>query len=530
MMKNIFLLILLFLLGNGNAQESALLDTNDIAARIYSDGSLFNFKFEVPKGSNRNTIFAAGLWIGGYDEVGKLHLAAQEYRSTRIMDYFFGPIASHFIDSSFILKYNRVWKINKLTIDEHKANFNNTGYAVPAIISNWPAHGDVSNGEASTLAPYVDVNGNNVYDPQHGDYPMIRGDQAIFFIFNDANGVHTNAHGENIGIEVLGMGYSFNAPSDSALNQTVFVNYEIMNRSAFNYNNLYLAVYTDIEIGDIFNDIDYVGCDSSLNMSYSYNRTDNDIRYGNKPPAQACVILNYSLSSYMYFNNGTGNPPSATTVPGNSVEYYRYLKSIWRDGTPLTRGGNGYNPGSMEFSRFAFGGNPSGSGWSQLNSGDQVGDKRGLSIVGPLTVSSGETICLDVAFPYARDYAGNNLTSINILKERVKSIRAFYNNQHYDCPVITTNTKEAEKDNHNIFIYPNPSEGVFHMQLNQLRVHQNYQIEIFNAMGTVVYRSKNLTTQESGNFEIDISDHPSGIYFVRIQHGDRVYSEKIIMK
>lgn len=529
-MKQIIILICIIHFSIGNAQEYAILDTNDISARIYSNGSLFNSKFEVPKGAKKNTIFASGLWIGGYDEDNNLHLAAQEYYSKSITDFFAGPVSLNFKDSSFNSKYDKVWKVNKSTVDHHRADYKTAGYVVPATISNWPAHGNIANGEAATLAPYIDENANNIYDPEHGDYPEIRGDQAIFFISNDANGVHANSNGEKLGIEIHGRAYSFANPSDSSLNQTVFVNYQILNRSSLNYTRVYLGVYTDIEIGDVFNDRDYVGCDSSLNMSYSYNSTDNDIQYGNKPPAQACVILNYSLSSFMYFNNGTGNPHPATTVPGNSAEYYRYLQCIWRNGTPLTRGGSGYNPGSKEFIRFAFGGDPSGSGWSQLNSGDQVGDKRGLSIVGPITVSSGETICLDVAFPYARDYGGNNLSSVNILKERVKSIGTFYKNQHYDCPVITTNVKEADKDNLDIFIYPNPSEGVFQMQLNQLRMLQNFQIEIFNAIGTKVYQFNKLTIQESGNFEIDISDHPAGIYFVKVQNENRMYSEKIIMK
>ena len=56
------------------------------------------------------------------------------------------------------------------------------------------------------LAPYWDENGDGLYTPQFGDYPIIeiRGcslpnyaDQMEFWIFNDAGNVHTES-GEEI--------------------------------------------------------------------------------------------------------------------------------------------------------------------------------------------------------------------------------------------------------------------------------------------------------------------------------------------
>ncbi|MBA3899425.1 MAG: hypothetical protein H0X62_04310, partial [Bacteroidetes bacterium] len=133
-----------------------------------------------------------------------------------------------------------MWKINKSDIDNHISNFATAGYILPASIANWPGNGNTANGEMALLAPYFDVNLNDKYDPQNGDYPLIRGNQAIFFIFNDDKVPHSSG-AVKMGIEVHGMAYSFSNLSDSALNHAVFVNYEIYNRSSNNYNDVYLG-------------------------------------------------------------------------------------------------------------------------------------------------------------------------------------------------------------------------------------------------------------------------------------------------
>ncbi len=533
-MKNTIIAFCLFSCTKLLGQESALLDINDVSAGIQSDGSLFNFnKFEVPKGSKKSSIFSGGIWIGGYDSDNNLHLAAQQYPNSTLVDIYYGPIAFDYGDSSYILRYNNVWKINKSTILDHVANYKMTGYKVPASIHNWPGNGNVSNGEAVDLAPYVDVNSNTIYDPANGDYPDIRGDQAIFFITNDAKQLHTNSHAEIMGIEIHGMAYSFASIADSALNQTVFVNFQIINRRAIDYFNVYVGIFLDMEIGEYFND--FVGSDSLLNMSYGYNGTTNDRIYGNNSPAQGCVILNHPLSTFMYYANVLGNPPPATTDPGTAIEYYNYLQGVWRNGTPLTRGGTGYNPGSIDTSSFAFGGDPLGTGWTEFELGNIARDRRGITTVGPVNLNSGASICLDVAFPYARDYVGNNLTSIKVLKDRVRSIHSFYQGQNYNCPLLSTKVNQSNQHDNLISIYPNPNNGIFQIDLNQIIHNNNYKVEIFNAIGTSIkYSNPNSTVgtaiKQFNNFDIDISSQPAGIYFVRISDGKKLYSAKIVIQ
>lgn len=525
-MKNTILIIALFSALGIYGQESALLDTNDISARIYSDGGLFNGIFKVPKESPNSTIHSANLWIGGYDEFDNLHLAAQTYYSNQIRDYFYGPIASNYNDSNYTNRYNQVWKINKSTIDYHKTNFNQAGYIVPPSIANWPGNGNTANGEAELLAPFVDLNFNRIFDPKNGDYPDIRGDQAVFFIVNDAKSIHTGSGGARLGIEIHGMAYSFASLADSALNQTIFLNYQVYNRSLIDYQKLFIGTFTDMEIGYYFDDA--IGCDSLLNLSYSYNGQVIDSKYGSNPPAQGLIVLNHPMSSFAYYNNASiRDPPPATTDPGTSIEFYRYLTNRWKNGVPLTRGGLGYNPGSIDTAKFAFNGDPNGTGWIDPHPFDE---KNGITIIGPFDFKPGSSICMDIAFPYARDYKGTNLSSVSLLKQRVQSIPNFYNNQGFECPIITTAVNENNQQDNLISLYPNPNNGNFQIEFNESINSKNCKVEIYNAVGQKVYQTNNSFFKQFNNLSIDLSSQPTGIYFVKVNGGQKFYSKKIIIQ
>ena len=161
-------------------QASGQLNINNINANVYSNGTLFDGAFEVPAGSFKNSIYLSSFWIGGKDSTGQLHIASQVYGQAG-NDLFYGPIATNYSDPSYLL-HDAVYKINRTTINDHILNYQNSGYIVPNELSRWPGNGNVANGEAASLAPYADINLNGTYDPANGDYPLIRGDQAIYFM------------------------------------------------------------------------------------------------------------------------------------------------------------------------------------------------------------------------------------------------------------------------------------------------------------------------------------------------------------
>ena len=222
-----------------------LLNINNVDARFTCFGHHFwdfpggvGAKYFVPNGSTHTSIFSNALWIGGVDNNSYIHVAAEKYRQYGF-DYRPGPLSDVY-DSAYDLNWTRVWKLSKQEIEYHQTHWWETGYQPIETILTWPGNGDTTNGQMYKIAPFYDNNNDGVYNPTNGDYPVIKGDQALFFVFNDARDIHTESGGRDFGIEIHGMAYAFDTPDDSALWSTTFLSYEIFNRSDTTYNETYI--------------------------------------------------------------------------------------------------------------------------------------------------------------------------------------------------------------------------------------------------------------------------------------------------
>src|ERR1039457_1209407 len=186
------------------------LDINNVSATFNAAGSHFwlpgtDFQdynltgigppaFIVPKGTGNNRIRCNSLWIGGKDDDSTLYFAGECYPVGIHMypdvepapDYYAGPVMDSVNYSvSQDTTWNRLWKVTKLDIEYHKSHWNDPGYIPIPTILTWPGNGKQGSGQAEKLAPFYDRNNDGIYDPSDGDYPLIRGDQALYFIFND---------------------------------------------------------------------------------------------------------------------------------------------------------------------------------------------------------------------------------------------------------------------------------------------------------------------------------------------------------
>lgn len=102
---------------------------------------------------------------------------------------------------------------------------------------------------------------------------------------------------------------------------------------------------------------------------------------------------------------------------------------------------------------------------------------------------------------------------------------AFVNNgdsvSYYYHTTVTdiTNFKET-----GIAIYPNPSKGKFTIS----KVNSPGYIEIYNSIGTRIYSDLEFNPQTT--IEIDLSDYPKGIYFVKINNEMNRITKKVIIQ
>jgi len=501
---------------------------NNIRVLFKANGVHFSYEkaeFEVPKGSGKTSFFAASLWLGGKDEEGDLHLAAMRY-GQRGNDYWEGPVSSGGVAAAAY--YAKFWSISKEDVEYHKAHYTDPGYWPSDKITNWPGAGRPEYGESTKLAPYKSVSGNSSYTPFEGDYPLLRGDQAIFWINNDKCNTHTETFGKPLEVEILTMAYAYDKP-EYEFQHTIFLSYEIRNRSTNNYKDFYIGFFSDFDIG--YSGDDYIGCDPSLNLVYGYNGTEIDgsgqsHAYGKNPPAQGAMFLNKKMNAFMYFNNSVG----VMGDPAISNEYYNYLQGKWRDGTPLTYGGNGYDEESTNYTNFAFNGDPvTQLGWTEVtpngsgSNPNPPGDRRGLLSAGPFTLPAGGTICIDIALPFAQDLEGNNITSVTMLKQKAEAIQQFYDNQQYEM-TCTENVGVIEKEINRaaLQVFPNPTRGQF--TVTSKSIIEN--IELYDMLGQKVYTN----TPKKQALQIDIT-LSRGLYLYRavLQDGS-VSSGRILVQ
>lgn len=382
------------------------LDINNINARFYSGGQMFSDTaisgsgYEFIPGSGHHTINTGSLWMGGLDINNQLKLAAQLYGTG---DYFYGPAGMGF-NTGNQPGYDYVWKITRQEIEDFRAyiqcNFDpnctpNPSYSIPNSILNWPAHGDINQGQDFYLAPFVDYDGNGTYEPNVGDYPCIKGDMAIFTVYNDI-GAHTASGGDIIGAQVKAMHYAYdhdptNLGNDSSFLNTIFSEYSIKNHSTQTLYDFHIGIMEDMDIGCADND--FVGCDVSRGLGYTYNSTNIDVQgndpcplpYGTNPPAQGIVVLKgiktdddltdnplttdipqaislegipyeglgcgygdfivdneyLGMTKFMYYDRSL--LPGKMNDPVTPVDFYNYLNARWLDSSQLVYGGTGYS-------------------------------------------------------------------------------------------------------------------------------------------------------------------------------------------
>lgn len=75
-------------------------------------------------------------------------------------------------------------------------------------------------------------------------------------------------------------------------------------------------------------------------------------------------------------------------------------------------------------------------------------------------------------------------------------------------------------------IFPNPTSGIFKLQLNSGQTAiNNHQLSIFNMLGEKIYSSQ----INSDKTEIDLSKAPQGIYLVQIKTDKGVATKKLIL-
>ncbi len=75
-------------------------------------------------------------------------------------------------------------------------------------------------------------------------------------------------------------------------------------------------------------------------------------------------------------------------------------------------------------------------------------------------------------------------------------------------------------------IYPNPSNGQFYFSIDDLMFHKNCKVEVCNVLGQTIYHSAII----SSIFDIDLSSHPRGVYFLKLYSDQTIFTKYLILQ
>jgi hypothetical protein len=377
------------------------------------------------------------------------------------------------------------------------------GYVIPSYFYQWPAHGDVSLGQDYNLAPYHDFNGDNMYRPDDGDYPdydlqqaidckakrredkvPLFGDQNIWWVFNDKGNTHSESGGQPIGMEIRAQAFEFS--TNDEVNNMSFYNYVLINQGSQTLEQTYFGQWVDPDLGG--GQDDYVGCDVQRGLGFCYNgdAVDEDFQgahgYGgpNPPPPAVGVDFfegpyqdyddmdnpltqncqdardsagityagigigygdgvkdneRYGMRAFVYHNNDA----TVRGDPTTAIQFYSYMKGIWRDNTPMTYGGTGYSSSSSaQLSSYMFPGDsdPLGWGteclaqpiWSEETENNNPFDRRFIQSAGPFTLDPGAYNNITVGVVWARATSGNVQSSVNLMRKADDKAQSLFDN------------------------------------------------------------------------------------------------------
>ena len=382
---------------------------------------------------------------------------------------------------------------------------------------------------------------------------VLFGDETHWWVFNDKGNIHGETGGDPIGMEVRAQAFSF--ATNDEVNQMTFYNYEMINRGTQTLFNTYFAQFADPDIGG--SEDDWVGCDVSRGLGYAMNGDNYDatqgaaIGYLDRPAAVGIdffegpyqdddgkdnvgpsfdengilitpsvaearadlgivyaglgigysdgIVDNerYGMKRFVYFNRaGTGGATAGINDdPVNAVDFYRYMRGIWRNNERMGYGGFGHQAGGgipgVE-NDYMFPGITDPLGWGTPNSTPQApysestinnpaGDRRFVQAAGPFTLKPGSINNITVGVVYARgsDYLNSR---DEMLRADTKAQALFDNCFQILEPPMAPRLQIRELENELILMIDNPGGN------NQ---NEDYEIEdrvnIIDPVGAPAY-------------------------------------------
>lgn len=338
------------------------------------------------------------------------------------------------------------------------------------------------------LGDFWDNDGDGIYNACNGDFPVINivgcepesgvaarellPDEMIFWIYNDNGGVHGLSQADAIQMEVQVQAFAY--ATNDEINDMTFYRYKLINKGKDDIRDCYFAMWVDADLG--CSEDDYIGCDVDRSLAIIYNEDATDgspgtscpggvntyrddvpmlgidyfrgprapkvfVRDGNgnvvidpetgnpflvdPAPGEQDTLVELGMTSFLYQNRGVSDPAPATLDPQRDFEFYNILQGLWLDGTPVTFGASGFNPGSTDTISYVFPDAPNDvTGWSMCTAELPFDDRRTVQATGPLILQPGaqNELIIGVVFVPSVDYPCPDITRLQFADDLAQAL------------------------------------------------------------------------------------------------------------
>ena len=515
------------------------ININNITAAITVHGDMWLNPITGSMGcymndSNKSLSGFGGFWISGYNaSSSQLHVSAQIDRSIGI-DYWPGPLdASDTLTYATSQSWAKIWKVSYADIQYYQSLATHNTSNTPEAILTWPGKGNANaqgNGVmpltiTNNMAPFIDLNGNGIYEPLLGEYPDIKGDEALWWVFSDNGPTHSTTHGKPLNVEIDVMAYAYKR--NTLIDNVVYYEYTVKNHSSNTYDSCRIGLWDDVDLGWYYND--YIGFDSTWRMGISYQaENDNGTSGGHpvnfyfyKPMSAITMVASPGDAGSSYVPAGSfvylRNDNSVMGLPTTDTQYSNYMRARLRNGQHYTDDFVGPGIPSVAYGsggdcNYVFPGDPTDTmQWSECVCANVPSTRNYILTSNDFTLNAGANQKIVFAVISTKDTTNYFCPHASFSDIKIVADTAWANYYHPPGP---DGVKNIAADNA-INIYPNPAHNVLYIETNS-NMHDEASVTIHNSLAQVMNVVITRTGQKS---TVNLEGLSPGLYNVLYRKG-----------
>jgi len=499
-----------------------------------------NRPFVYPSRRGVSAIRAGAFWVAGKDSNNNLKMTHQrgDFGIGR-KSWFAGPYDPD-TNCEF---WDRMFELSKTDLDIFKADLadGKIDDTIPISIMGWPGNGnphfttihgfEMPNSEYG-YAAFEDVDGDKIYDPEKGDFPINNGtDHSSWSITNDLFSI---ANFPSVGVEIQLTSNTFNQQGKTLDNSIVY-EVKLINKSGGRLTDMGFTIWISPGLGCV--EDDFFGCSPENNLAYIYNADDldgyptascalSDITYGDEIPLIGIKVLKpfqgidnemLNLSSFIYYNTILDPAPITMLNTDSPDARYNFMNGLWRDGSPMTVGGIGV--GGNIPTKYVFSDPPNDEdGWSMCTAQPPSNFRMIMLNFTPFELDHNESNTMTFSVTGIEDVQ-HPCPDITPLIERTDALEEIWNDR-----ILTSTSSISIDQDHDLKISPNPTSDMISISLTGK--DKIDKIELVNLQGQLIMILSNVG---KASLQMDLSGLNCGTYILLVRTElDKNYNHRVI--